>query len=347
MGSVPKRYRNKDRDAPDYEPEVLPSDLGRRIEGFKRNVVFQMLMEEGSAWEAISAMRSRWGVSARTQLPPASSNWPNYPHPEHWLEAYTDEGNPSTEQVEPATRWGLDLDALRDEIVPEAFRWGRVDTSWRSFLAACVLFDPPDQELLAFSKFGGPRPVGIPPADEPYDRDFGFPAHAMAVPPIETLRDADKAELIEGWYWQSIIDEIGERYLKPQGLDVKEILWEVMLETPDLQRRRKELRERETPFRHFITVGEYTTEADVKRAFRLISATLPERAEKGAPQRDLLIAAQCAILYDRHNPPDPSDGRKKTWTYPKLAEKFGLKSERAANKYVEIGRELLKKDRVQ
>src|SRR3712207_8622884 len=46
MGSVPKQYRNEDRDAPDYEPEVLPSDLGRRIQGFKREVVFQMRSEE-------------------------------------------------------------------------------------------------------------------------------------------------------------------------------------------------------------------------------------------------------------------------------------------------------------
>jgi hypothetical protein len=168
----------------------------------------------------------------------------------------------------------------------------------------------------------------------------------MAMPPIATLRDAHKAESIESWYWQKIIDEIGERYLKPQGLDTKEILLKVMRDTPDLLRRREELRNRETPRRHYITVGAYTTEADVKRAFRLISATLTERPEKGAPKRDPLIAAQCAILYDRHNQPDPTDGRKKSWTYPKLAEEFGLKSGGAAKRYIEIGRELLKKDRV-
>ena len=334
MGSVPKQYRNEDRDTPDYEPEVLASDLGRRIEGFKREVVLQMLMQQDLAWDAVSEMRSRWGVSARAELPPASSNWPNYPFPEHWPEEYTDEGG---------SRWGLDLDALRDRIVPEVYRWGPVDTSWRSFLAACVLFDPPDQELLAFSKFGGPSAVGILPADERFKPGFGVPPHMMAMPPVATLRDAHKAESIESWYWQRIIDEIGERYLKPQGLDTKEILLEVMRGTPDLLRRKAELRNRETPFRHYITVEEYTTEADVKRAFRLISATLPERSEKGAPQRDRLIAAQCAILYDRHNQRDPSDGRKKSWTYPKLAEEFGLKSGRAAKVYVEIGRELLKK----
>ncbi len=226
MGSVPKQYRNEDRDAPDYEPEVLPSDLGRRIEGFKREVVLQIVMQRGPAWDAVSDMRSRWGVSARTELPPASSNWPNYPFPEHWPEEYTDEGGSrwALDLDALRDRWGLDLAALRDRIVPEPYHWGPVDTSWRSFLGACVLFDPPDQELRAFSKFGGPRAVGIPRIYVDRDNRFGVPPHIMAMPPIATLRDAYKAESIESWYWQKIIDEIGERYLKPQGLDTKEIL---------------------------------------------------------------------------------------------------------------------------
>ena len=347
MGSVPKRYRNKDRDAPDYQPEVLRSDLGRRIEGYKREVVFQVFMQQGPAWDAVSDMRSRWGVSARTELPPASSNYPNNPFPEHWPEEYTDAGKQSEEWVALAERFGLDLDALRDQIVPEAYRWGPVDTSWRSFLAACVLFDPPDQELLAFSKFGGPRPVGVSPIDRSRDNLFGIPPHIMATPPITALRETHKAELVEEWYWLRIIDEIGKRYLEPQGLDTREILHEVMVGTPALSREQAKLREHEAPFRYYITVGEYTTEADVRRAFRLITATLPERPEKGAPRRDRLIAIQCAILYDRHNQPDPSDGRKWAWTYQKLAEEFGLHSERAAKGYVEVGRELLKKVRVQ
>jgi hypothetical protein len=90
-----------------------------------------MLTQQGPAWDAVSDMRSRWGVSARAELPPASSNSPNNPYPEHWPEEYADQR---------PERWGLDLDTLRDQIVPEAYRWGPVDTSWRSFLAAWVLF---------------------------------------------------------------------------------------------------------------------------------------------------------------------------------------------------------------
>jgi hypothetical protein len=116
MGSAPKHYRNKDRDASDYEPEMLPSDLGRRIEGYKREVVLQLLTQQGPAWDAVSEMQSRWGVSAGAELPPASSNWPNNPYPEHWPEEYADER---------PERWGLDLDTLRDQIVPEAYRWGQ------------------------------------------------------------------------------------------------------------------------------------------------------------------------------------------------------------------------------
>ena len=342
MRSVPKRYRNKNDDALEYEPDVRFSDLGKRVEGFRREVVLQVFMQKGPAWDAVSERRRHWDISAKTGLPPTSSSYHNYPIPEHCGEEYIAGGRQSGEWVECAVRWGLDLDALRDQVVPEVYRRGPVDTSWRRFLAACVLFDPPETDLLAFSKVGEPRPVGILPAEKPFDPNFGFPAHAMILPPVATLRDADKAEMIEAWYWERIIDEIGERYLRPQGLDTKEILKEVVLETRDLLAKRKELRDRETPSRHYITVEEYTTESDVKHAFALISATLPERSEKGAPRRDLLIAVQCAILYDRHSQPNPSDRREWTWTYAKLASKFGLRSGRAAKDYVELGRGYLK-----
>jgi hypothetical protein len=169
----------------------------------------------------------------------------------------------------------------------------------------------------------------------------------MLAPPIRTLRDGVKTELIERWFWRQVIKRIGERFLEPAGLDIREMMRTVMEDSPDLFVKHKELYDQEAPERHYIVVDEKTTDSDVRRAFRLISATLPERPEEGAPQRDRLIAAQCAILYDRHNEPDPSDGRKKSWTYPKLAEEFGLKSRRAAKEYVETGRDLLKKTRVQ
>ena len=169
----------------------------------------------------------------------------------------------------------------------------------------------------------------------------------MLAPPIRTLRDGLKTQFIERWFWRQVIERIGERFLEPAGLDIRDMMRTVMEDSPDLFVQCKELYDQEAPERHYIVVDEKTTGPDVQRAFRLISATLPERPEKGAPQRDPLIAAQCAILYDRHNESDPSDGRKWSWTYPKLAEEFGLKSKRAAKEYIEIGRELLKKTGVQ
>jgi hypothetical protein len=57
--------------------------------------------------------------------------------------------------------------------------------------------------------------------------------------------------------------------------------------------------------------------------------------------RDPLVAIQCAILYNRHNQKDPEDGRRRTWTYERLAEEFGLKSARAATAHVIVGRKIL------
>jgi hypothetical protein len=65
---------------------------------------------------------------------------------------------------------------------------------------------------------------------------------------------------------------------------------------------------------------------------------------RGKSERDPLVAIQCAILYDRHNQKDSADGRRRTWTYERLAEHFKLKSTRAATEYVTAGREILREN---
>src|SRR5829696_10233244 len=135
----------------------------------------------------------------------------------------------------------------------------------------------------------------------------------MLAPPIRTLRDGDKSMLVEEWFWRQVVEEIGKRFLEPAGMNIHEMMREVLDSSPSLLKREQELREQETPARHFIAVDEETTADDVHRAFKLISATLPERPTKGAPRRDPLVALQCAILHDRHNAKDPEDRRRRRW----------------------------------
>lgn len=97
----------------------------------------------------------------------------------------------------------------------------------------------------------------------------------------------------------------------------------------------------------YIEVNPWTTEHDVRNAFRLIRQTQPDQQKDGAPGRDRLAAVQCAVLYDRYNSTGSADKRRRKWTHKRLAEKFGLKSARVAKEYVDIGRVILAKTRLQ
>jgi hypothetical protein len=99
-----------------------------------------------------------------------------------------------------------------------------------------------------------------------------------------------------------------------------------------------EVRRADGVFHYLIRVDEYTTEADVLRAYRKIVAIRKKPSKGGAPKRDQLIAVQCAILYDEDNSPDPADKRRWRWTHEKLAKRFALRSSRAAKEHIEVGR---------
>jgi hypothetical protein len=105
----------------------------------------------------------------------------------------------------------------------------------------------------------------------------------------------------------------------------------------------REVRGDDGRVRYEISVDEHTTEADVRRAYWKIASIRKKPSKGGAPKRDPFVAVQCAILYDEANLPDEADGRRWRWTYEKLADRFGLKSGRAAKDHIELGRAILQK----
>lgn len=96
--------------------------------------------------------------------------------------------------------------------------------------------------------------------------------------------------------------------------------------------------------RYEITVDEHTTEADVRQAYWRIVSARKEASKGGRPKRDHFVAVQCAILHDETNPPDQADGRRRRWTYERLAKRFELESARAAEAHVKLGRAILRKE---
>jgi hypothetical protein len=242
---------------------------------------------------------------------------------------------------------------------------GSVYGSWLLFASACVLYDPPETALIQFAEYATPEPYRVPFGNSYRGVDVDKSLSMQALPIRGQPDSADLREMIMSQV-DLILDEINKHHLQDLGLDVH-AMWQDVTSKPDviseIYRQEELLRQR-----LYIEVFEHTTDNDVRAARRAIRA-MQERARFSVPAaadpatrleifqekqnrprpraksaRDPLVAIQCAILYDRHNHKDPADGRRRIWTYERLADHFELKSTRAATEYVIAGRDILKEN---
>ena len=301
-------------------------------------MVLQLFLEHGEFWEKVRDMRSRWKIIPATRLPP-DVRWPlNYlDTSEHYprcdlgsspkLALYP--RDPDGMEIPEQNRWEWELDQIAVETVPQYSH----ASEWRLFISACVLYNPPELELVRFAEYGRAIPdvVGL--------RDGQ--AFEMLASPVRRMPYPEHATDPWRWFYEAMLREIGERYLKPQGLDIQKMFREVLRDS----NLREELHQRlaELPHRWFIEVEEHTTSKDVERAFKIIAAEQERPPPLGRPSRNRLIAIECALLYDKYNPRDPAKKSRRKWTHEKLAKRYGLDSKRAAKEYIADGQELIKK----
>ena len=139
------------------ESGPLPSSAGRRLRQLRGDLVVQLFTRRGPFWAAIREARDRWRISAKVGLPPSVVGW-------LLPEAAPDSGD-SKKYWEYAHRWLDEMSALRARAVPdprpsasETFDH-HADASWKHFLAACVLYDPPDDRLVEFAAYREPDPT--------------------------------------------------------------------------------------------------------------------------------------------------------------------------------------------
>jgi hypothetical protein len=228
-----------------------------------------------------------------------------------------------------------------------------------------VLYDPPETALIKFAEYATPKPYRLSFGNSYRGEDVDKSLSIQALPVREQPDSADLRDMIMSQV-DLILDEINKHYLQDLGLDVH-AMWQDVASKPDVMNeiyRQEELLRQ----RLYIEVHEHTTDKDVRAArrairviqerdrFRVPGAADPAtrleilKEKQNSPQprgksgRDPLVAIQCAILYDRHNGKDLEDGRRRTWTYKRLAERFKLKSARAATEYVIAGREILREN---
>lgn len=312
MGRIPEAHKQS------VHENRLNSDIAARFRRFKRGVVLDLFMKRGQVWSVIHAVRKRWDIESINRLPRKEPSEPFIVSPPQ-ARAY-EGGHPDRE-------WIKELQYVCAQIVPEEFLARTADNDWRGFFSVCLFFDPPERDLLTFAEYGGPEPKVLKCVNslprQPHmlatryeNTPWSELPHTVA-PPVKVVRyESYEPEDLPTHVRLMLNDLFSPGPLAPLPPQPKT--------------------------RYFIEVSEGTTEADVRSAFRMLTGARREGPQRGAPERDQLVSLQCAILYDRHNHEDPTDGRRRTWTYKRLAKEFGLRSARAARQYVGEGRKVLK-----
>lgn len=175
--------KQKDIDGQSEGLNVLHSDAGVRLTKLKRKLVLQLYTRDGPFWQAVRKVRTLRGITASTQLPPPT---PGPPVPEDEPDLSTD----PEERMEFHKRWQADLFEIQQQVMPERYRDVDSLRNWFYFLAACVLYDPPGTDLLAFAAYGDPKPTTIH-EDRFDDEDYAKLPH-MVDPPVKALEDLSK-----------------------------------------------------------------------------------------------------------------------------------------------------------
>jgi hypothetical protein len=268
-------------------------------------------------------MRERWGVEARTQLPPRyqggvhtpDSLGPRPPDEEQFIDE-------AEEWYGKYREWTSDLAALCEAVVPQEARSSKyfIGSGWDVFLSLCVLFDPPDTQLEEFDNSFDWRHSNVHPRS----------GVVMYSPPIVWQRDADQAEETMMEFYEGLLDALLEEYVHPQGVTTEEAMERIREERPEVfERMRKRLRDNES--RPYINVQPHHKWDDIENAYVVLKAGHDTFPRRGRGQRDKLTAVQCAVLHDRHG-----------WKYEKIAEKYGWKpGSNVVSKYIADGRRIL------
>lgn len=204
---------------------ILPSSALPRHKDARGEIVLATFLRDGAAWREIDRLRQRWAIAPTTVVPPPlpngiSSFLPTVYAPTPWPQSLRSRHDRRLEYVhldalhpggwvvpKPERHWRVllrscewdshcryewwsDLRELHDAIVPEddqrdGFEGFRRVAHWLPFLSACMVCDPPPEDLLGFRN--APAIVFDLPPNRNYAEDGSdLPAdtRAMFAPPI-------------------------------------------------------------------------------------------------------------------------------------------------------------------
>jgi hypothetical protein len=148
------------------------------------------------------------------------------------------------------------------------------------------------------------------------------------------IADEKALEKVYFWLFERVLEELGERYLEPAGIDLEESLDEI-LDTTKLNERyhaKKNSLRREW----HIVASDGVNANDSKKAADRIPAVREARSSGGRASRNPVAAIQCAAFYDD----SAGVGAPKSTKRRLLAEQYGL-PENEVKHYVKFGRGLI------
>lgn len=314
---------------------LLESSAERRLQTFRRELTLDLFTHHGPFWELISTIRTNWDIKPESRIPPIPKI-AGVHVPAGLLAAVRPQWPPEAE--EQYIRWKVQLEHVHHAVVPPEHRveGAHFDSAdfWDGFLSACLVYDPPSQDLLGFADhpvatYGAFLSILDPTADP------GDDAPLMLAPPIRFLYDTDDLLGWERGRHERLISALHTR-LEPKGIDLWEMVYDLEYFDVSIPGDPKDAPKP----RPYIKVTAHTTEADIRNAYKLLAAHEPQRPRAIKPRRDPLTAVQCAVWYDEHG-----------WSQQEIAERFGwavqvppgskTKSE-TARQHIADGRRLLR-----
>jgi hypothetical protein len=299
------------------EPDPPGEELKARA--FKDGLTAQLYLQRGIFWDAVRELRERRGITAETGLPPSGENvagliFPETPSKGDFLRRYDE--------------WTADLRRIEQRCVPARFR---ESAEWSEFISACVLFDPPLEDLDTFTRHGDLRYIN---REAHGARGERAPMRAMA-PLRWAIADEKAFEEVHFWLFERVLEELGERYLEPAGIDLEESLDEILDTTKlnKLYHAKKNSLRREW----HIVASDGVNANDIKKAADRIPAVREARSSGGRASRNPVAAIQCAAFYDDDS---AGVGAPKSTKRRLLAEQYAL-PENEVKHYVKFGRGLI------
>ncbi len=286
------------------KPKAFAQETKQRIQRIKNGLVSQVATEDGSFFDEVREVRAQWDIKAPTQLPPEDRS---LLYPEQILRVFRGEANLTEQHIYNTHNWERDIKRLWLWLVVPGLERSRLDLNWWPFMAALVLFQPPLDRLLEFAQYGGIE------REDPYgeygktlrnDPEFRRKEAAMSYDPmlvsplISTFPDPYSLERAQQDYYETLMEEINKRFLKPRGLDIDEMRDEVLRDgtlNESLQERQRQISQD-----LYVEIPKHATLNELRKAVELAHSVKKEAKEEASAveaSEVVLIKAELAYRF--------------------------------------------------